>query len=110
MVRTNIQMIHPAKIAKFGYPGCKTVRGVVNFCEQNKRSINCVWWRKDNQRVLMVDPNSFQKTWKKVYDQKTQSPTYRSKSTGRKQTRGSRTQRRTQTPKQYRRRTYRRAA
>ncbi|MBU1699098.1 MAG: hypothetical protein KJ970_19840 [Candidatus Eisenbacteria bacterium] len=66
MVRTNIKLIHPAQIAAWGYQGCKTVQGVVNFCQKNKSSINCVWWKADNRKILMVDPQSFRQAWKET--------------------------------------------
>ena len=38
MIRTNTTMVHAAKIASLGYPGCKTVQGVASFCKKNKKS------------------------------------------------------------------------
>jgi hypothetical protein len=67
MVRTNIKMIHPAQIASWGYQGCKTVQGVVSFCQKNKKSINCVWWNADSRKILMIDPQTFRQTWKETH-------------------------------------------
>jgi hypothetical protein len=78
MIRKNITMVHASKITSLGFPGCKTVQGVANFCKKNK--CNYVWWKPNrNQKVLMVDPQSFRQIWKEI---KTE-PTYK-KTQGRK--------------------------
>lgn len=85
MIRKNITMVHAAKIASYGFPGCKTVQGVASFCKKNK--INCVWWKPNqNQRILMVDPQSFRQTWKQINTE----PTFK-KTQGRKVSYGTRT-------------------
>jgi hypothetical protein len=67
MVRTDIKMVHAAQIASWGFPGCKTVQGVANFCQKHKNSVYCVWWKHNNKKILLVDPKSFRQTWKKVH-------------------------------------------
>jgi hypothetical protein len=93
---TNITMVHPARIASMGYPGCKTVQSVTNFCKKNRSNINCTWWSNNNQKILLVDPQSFRECYRNVVmGTGTQMQTRGRKV--KRTTSGSRTTRRSQT-------------
>jgi hypothetical protein len=82
-------MVHAAQIAALGYSGCKSVQSVTNFCKKNKTAINCVWWTTNNQKILLVDPQSFKQTYKQIHGigtstgRTTTTSSYSSSKTGR---------------------------